>query len=75
MMMTLEMKIKKVLDDYDDAKKRLAHEYTRRLDNVPVNEAGEADGDYILETNRWFEKKEAELRNMMVKGIMDASRD
>ena len=55
--MTVEAKIKKAFEYIENQKKALSAEYTRRFDNVSVNEWGEASGDEIVKINEWYDSQ------------------
>lgn len=73
--MTLEGKIKRVLDTYDDNKQKLKDEYNSRMDARSVNEFGETSADETLECNMWYIEQENKIRNEFVNAIMEIDKE
>ena len=53
--MTKEERLMALFEAYNNRKEEIEKEYDRRFDNVPVNKYGEADADYILKVNEWYD--------------------
>lgn len=67
--MTSEMKVRRALDQYDDAMAELEREHRERRNNVYVNEAGEAYATDILELAMWREQRENEIKRAFIEAL------
>ena len=47
----------------------LEKEYNDRFDNVPVNEAGETEAEYILKINEWYDTTRKHLDRSFGKAV------
>ena len=64
-----EERIRELYKKYQAGIKLLEKEYDDRFDNVPVNEAGEADAEYILKTNEWYDTTRKHLDKCFWKAV------
>ena len=67
--MTNEMKIRRALDQYDDAMAELEREHNERRNNVYVSESGEAYATDILELGMWRTQRENEIKRAFIEAL------
>lgn len=65
----LEAKIKEAFERYDNRMAVLQADYDELWDGIPVNAAGEADADCVLELNGWYEQTEGEIKSEFINTI------
>lgn len=68
--MTNEMKIRRALDQYDDAMAELKKEHQRRFENLPVGDSLEVWNQDILELGMWREQRENEIKRAFIEAMM-----
>lgn len=64
-----EMKIRRALDQYDDAMAELERVHNERRNNVYVNESGEAYATDILELGMWRTQRETEIKRAFIEAL------
>ncbi len=69
--MISEMKIKRILDSYDDKMAELKTEYEKRFKLVSVNSFGEASASEILENNMWYVQEENRIKNEFIHDLQN----
>lgn len=70
--MTLEMKIRRALDAYDDRMAELRKEYGKRFDRLPVNTYGETSARALLDLNAWSVQTENEIKREFIAAVHEA---